>query len=266
MRSNDFFETHPVFTHGEYVSAHTASGRSKHTSNSLLRQHLATGRLLRVRRGVYAVVPRAVDPTTASVDPYQVATKLADDAVVSYHGALQFHGKVYSVSRRFHYVTRRRARPFSFRGSEFVPVLASQALRDLPDLGGGILEQPHSGGVVRVATLERSLVDVFDAPDKVGSWEEIWRSLEMVEFFDLDAVIAYARKLGSAIACARVGFFLEQHREALMVEGTHLAELREMAPGEPRYFDPKRGSGKFVSSWNLVVPEQLLTRAWEEVY
>ena len=51
-----------------------------------------------------------------------------------------------------------------------------------------------------------------------------------------------------------------------MVEGTHLAELREMAPGEPRYFDPKRGSGKFVSSWNLVVPEQLLTRAWEEVY
>ena len=113
---------------------------------------------------------------------------------------------------------------------------------------------------------DSSLVDVFDAPDKVGSWEEIWRSLEMVEFFDLDAVIAYARKLGSAIACARVGFFLEQHREALMVEGTHLAELREMAPGEPRYFDPKRGSGKFVSSWNLVVPEQLLTRAWEEVY
>jgi predicted transcriptional regulator of viral defense system len=147
-----------------------------------------------------------------------------------------------------------------------VPVHASQALRDLADLGGGILEQPHAGGVVRVATLERTLVDVFDAPDKVGSWEEIWRSLEMVEFFDLDAVIEYVRKLGSAIACARVGFFLEQHREVLMVEGTHLAKLREMAPGEPRYFDPKRGSGKFVPSWNLVVPEQLLTRAWEEVF
>jgi len=265
MRSNDFFEMHPVFTHGEYVSAHTASGRSKHTSNSLLRQHLATGRLLRVRRGVYAVVPRAGDPTTAPVDPYQVATKLADDAVVSYHGALQFHGKAYSVSRRFHYVTRLRARPFSFRGSEFVPVLASKAFRDLPDLGGGILEQPHAGGMVRVATLERTLVDAFDAPDKVGSWEEIWRSLEMVEFFDLDAVVEYVRKLGSAIACARVGFFLEQHREELMVEGTHLARLREMAPREPRYFDPKRGSGKLVSAWNLLVPEQLLTRAWEEV-
>jgi hypothetical protein len=39
-----------------------------------------------------------------------------------------------------------------------------------------------------------------------------------------------------------------------------------MAPREPRYFDSKRGSGKFVSAWNLLVPEQLLTRAWEEVF
>ena len=170
MRANDFFDTHPVFSHGEFVSAHTSSGRSEQTSNTLLRNHVATGRLLRVRRGLYTVVPRGTDPKTAPVDPFQVATKLADDAGVAYHGALQFHGKSYSISRRFHYLTRRKGRPLSFRGSEYVPVQAPPALRNLTDLGGGILEVPHAGGLVRVTTLERTLVDVFNSSKKVHSW------------------------------------------------------------------------------------------------
>jgi hypothetical protein len=45
---------------------------------------------------------------------------------------------------------------------------------------------------LRVAGLERTLVDVLDRPDLSGSWEEIWRSLESVEFFDLDKVVEYA--------------------------------------------------------------------------
>ena len=80
------------------------------------------------------------------MDPYLLATALTDDAVVAYHAALQFHGKAYSVSRRFHYLTCARARPFSFRGSDFVPVRVHASLRDLTNRGGGILEQQHAGG------------------------------------------------------------------------------------------------------------------------
>ena len=36
MRSIDFFETHPVFTHAEFVEAGEADGRSRATSNNLL--------------------------------------------------------------------------------------------------------------------------------------------------------------------------------------------------------------------------------------
>lgn len=121
----------------------------------------------------------------------------------------------------------------------------------MPDLGGGIREQPHAGGTVRVTTLERTPIDVLDAPGKGAGWEEIWRSLELVEFFDLDAVIEYVGKLGSALAAARVGFFLEQHREALMVEDGPLDSLVRLAPGQPRNLDPERRPGKFVSRWNL---------------
>ncbi len=263
-----FFARNPVFTHAEFLSAHGAGGRrSAHTANNILAHHLAAGHLVRVRRGLYATVPRTVEPEAAAVDPYLVASKLTADAVVAYHAALQFHGKAYSVSNRFTYLTRRRARSFRYRQAEFVPVQLPAALRKLrlPDSGGGIREQRHAGGLARVTTLERTLVDVLDAPEYGGGWEEIWRSLESVEFFDLDAVIAYALKLGSALTVARVGFFLEQHRETLMVEEHHLEALRAHVPGQPRYLDRRREPGKLVSRWNLVVPEHVLSRAWAEV-
>ena len=266
-RPLDYLLQHPVFTRDEFAAAHSGrSGlRSVATTNNVLAQHVARGRLLRLHRGLYATVPPGVDPKSFEPDPYLVATKAAGDAVVAYHAALQLHGKAYSVSTRFTCATRHRLRPFKFRSAEFVPVLLPATLRTLRRPVGGVLEQRHAGGFVRVTTLERALVDVLDAPERGGGWEEIWRSLESIEFFDLDAVVGYALKLGPALTIARVGFYLEQHREQLMVEDRHLKALRARAPAQPRYFDRERGRGKFVRPWNLVVPDQVLTRSWAEV-
>jgi hypothetical protein len=82
---------------------------------------------------------------------------------------------------------------------------------------------------------------------------------------DLDAVVEHAVKLGSALTAARVGFFLEQHDEELMVEDRYLERLREFAPAQPRYLDARREPGQLVSKWNLVVPERVLNRTWQEV-
>jgi len=266
MKFSQFFHTVPVFTHAEAVRVHTAGGASERTTNNLLAHHVRTGRLVRVRRGVYATVPHGVAPDRFTPDPYLVATKLAGDSTVAYHAALEFHGRAYSTWRRFHYLTARRARPLRYRDFELIPVLAPAAVRSLPDLGGGVVERPYAGGTVRVTTLERALVDVLDAPDHGGGWEEIWRSLELVEFFDLDAVIDYAHTLGSSITVARVGYFLEQHRDELMVEARHLDALRAHAPSQVRYFDSKRATGRLVAGWNLVVPDAVLNKAWEEPF
>lgn len=265
VKPTDFFAAHPVFRYDEFLSVHAISGgRSRLTSASVLKQHVAARNLLHVRRGLYATVPRGVPHLSVAIDPYLLSTKLADDAVVAYHAALQFHGKAYSVWRRFHYMTSARQRRFVFGDLEFVPVQVPLALRSLPGFGGGIVEHRHAGGLARVATLERTLVDVLDAPDSCGGWEEVWRSLEMVEYFDLDAVIDHTGKTGSALTAARVGFYLEQHREPLMAEDRHLQAIQELRPAQPRYLDNERESGKLIARWNLVVPERILSRTWAE--
>ena len=262
--SLDFFATNPVFTHEEYLVVRESPNRSSRTADSLLARHVAAGRILRVRRGLYASVPRGTGADAGEVDPFLLATKLAPDATIAYHAALQFRGKAYSVWHRFAVLTRRHLRAFNFRGNEFVSVQPPKALRGLPDLGGGIVTEQYAGGTVRITSFERTLVDVFDIPELGGGWEEIWRSLEMVEYFDLGAIVTYALKLNSALTAARVGFFLEQHREALFVEDHHLEPLRQHAPRQPRYLGRTREPGRLVKPWNLVVPERVLDRSWAE--
>jgi hypothetical protein len=85
-------------------------------------------------------------------------------------------------------------------------------------------------------------------------------------FVDLDVVVDYAMRLGSALTIARVGFLLEQHKEELIVEDRYLEALRRRAPAQPRYFERRhRKGGKLLARWNLIVPEHILTRSWEEV-
>jgi len=71
--------------------------------------------------------------------------------------------------------------------------------------------------------------------------------------------------LGSATTAARVGLFLEQHRERLFVEDAHLEQLARHAPQAPRYLDTTRECGRLVKPWNLIVPERVLERRWAEV-
>lgn len=267
MTSMEFFDTHPVFTRQEFAEARGSQTPARlRTTDSLLRRYVTSGRLLRVKGGVYAVVRSpGLDPDRAAVDPYLVATKLAPDATVAYHAALQFWGKAYSLWRRFHFATVTSTRPLRCRQLEFLPVKIPRALRESRKPTTGVVEQRHAGGTVRVSTLERTLVDVLDVPANAGGWEEIWRSLEMIEFFDLEAVVSYALELQSALTAARVGFFLEQHRDLLMVEDVHLARLREHRPRQARYFDRRRTTGRLVRSWNVIVPDDVLGRTWAEV-
>jgi len=217
-----------------------------------------------VRRGLYATIPRGIDPERAAVDPYLIASHLSDDAFVSYHAALQFFGKSYSVWHRFYYTTGQRSKGFSFRNMEFVPVLRAVAFGSRSKEEKGITEVSHGGGRVKVTTLERTLVDILDSPDKGGEWEEIWRSLELVEYFDIDAVLVYTRMLGSALTASRIGFYLEQHRDTLLLEDKHLKPFEALIPNQPRYLDGRRQPGKLVKRWNLIVPDYVFNRRWEE--
>jgi len=158
------------------------------------------------------------------------------------------------------------ARPFVLNDNEIVAVAPPTPLVRRKKLAIGVLQADRSGIPVRVTSLERTLVDVLDRPDLGGGWEEIWRSLESVEFFDIDKVVEYTKLLDNATTAAKVGFYLQQHKEPLMIDDAVLKRLRRGRPRQPVYMDRKHGGpSKLVTDWNLIVPQQIIDRAWGEV-
>ncbi|MFH1998822.1 MAG: transcriptional regulator [Planctomycetota bacterium] len=267
VKLKEFLSQHAVFTVDELDCFLSNRGpNNPNTRKSLLTYYRNQGRILCVRRGLYATVPLGADPASSPVDPYLVAAKMTADAVLAYHTALEFHGKAYSLHTKLFYTSMSKSLPLEFRSYEIRGVPVPQSLRAKGEEMFGVTRHNRSGVELRVADLERTLVDVLHRPDLSGSWEEIWRSLESIEFFNLDQVVEYARLLENATTAAKVGFFLEQHKESLMVEEAHLDPLRKLRPRQPHYLMRNKRKGcRWVKNWNLMIPFEILNRSWGEV-
>lgn len=226
--------------------------------------HRNAGKML--RRGLYASVPFGAESGAYQADPYLVAGKLADDTVLACHTALEFHGRAHSVHEELVFLTHRAVRKAQVGGNAFRGVSFQKA----PLRGGnelyGVAKTDRMGVEIQITTLERTMVDLLDRPALGGGWEEIWRSLESVEYFDIEQVVEYALMLENATTAAKVGFYLDQHRKALRVEDKHLLPLRKHRPERPCYLErSKRESGRLVADWRLIVPLEILNRTWPEI-
>lgn len=261
-----FFREHAVFT-GRQVKAYlNAQGYANpHRCASLLAYYKKTGRIIRIRRGLYASIPPGANPDTYPVDKFLVTSNMAPDAVLAYHSALEFHGMAYSAWSHCLYAAARPVEDVRFRSQWIRGTAFPRSLMQARAKHYAVLELPRRDAL-RVTSLERTLVDVLDRPHLAGGWEEIWRSLEMIAWVAVEQVVEYALLLRNATVVAKVGFYLDQHREELMLSDRHLTPLRQHIPRQPVYWQrSERAPGRLASTWNIVVPQFIWERAWDEL-
>jgi predicted transcriptional regulator of viral defense system len=263
MDMETFLVNNQIFTIEE---ARTALGMENRNStlDNLLAYHLRQGHIIRIRKGLYYTIPRGADAKTHPVDPYLIASKMTPDATLAYHTSLGFHGKLHSLRTDFVYVTQKKLKPpFIFRKTSFKGISIPKGTLAHSDFGIEMVD--YQGCKIRVTTLERTFVDVLDRPTLIDNWEEIWRSLESIEYLNLQQVLAYARLLNNATTYARVAFFLDQHRETLSLSEKDLVAFDVFKSKSPHYLDRhNKEPNQLITRWNLIVPKSLFHRTWEE--
>lgn len=267
MSLQRFFIRHPVFTIDEAQQFINQAGtRSKNTLKALLRYYVNKGVITHIKRGLYAAAPVGVNEAkNFPIDPYLISAKLTKDAVISHHTALAFYGHTYTVANRFIYSTRYETPKFDFQNCQYQGVLFPKKLRDAQKEEILIKPAERLGMTFSITSFERTLVDLLDRPDLGFGWEEIWRSLENVGYFDIPKVLEYTLLLNNTTTTAKVGFYLEQHRDALMVEENDLQILEQHKPKQSHYMDKNyRQPSKLQKRWNLIVPNIILEKTWEE--
>lgn len=263
---NEFFLHHPVFTLTElktYLAARGTTGQR--AAESTLLYYRRRARIHGIKRGVYATVPPGVDADSFMPDPYLVASRMAPDSLLVHHTALELHGKNHTIFHQYTFQTNLRCVRIEFRGMRFLPVQTPKPLIIKGCADFGAVEFDRRGLRINASSLERTMVDILAHPGYCGSWEEVWRSLDSIEFFDTNAIVAYVRLLQNATIAAKVGFYLQQNKERLMVDDACLNELKKMRPKNACYFDASaKGGGRLDKDWNLILPGHILDREWEE--
>jgi len=267
MKLHTFFARYPVFARREYIEFLKSKGVvNPNTQRELLAYHLKQGRIVRIRQGLFASVPQSLSESLdMPIDVYLIAGRVVDDAVLSYHTALDFFGNSYSVYYEFYYLSSHAIKPFQYQGNSFRRIKIPKALISKKKEMFSVTKQDRQGLDIRVTSLERTVVDVLDRSDLGGGYEEIWRSIEMVSVLDVDLMIQYVLLLENATTSAKVGLFLEMHQQEFSVSKKHLSKLEGLVPKTKHYIDrTSAGKSKYVKRWNLLVPVEILEKNWEE--
>lgn len=264
----EFFALHPVFTHDEYKQFLIVQGTvNANTQREILSYHLKKQNIVRIRRELYASIPISSRHSAESfqIDPYLIAGRITNDAVLAYHTAFDFYGVSYSLYNQLTFISQNHIRPFTFQQTKYICVSFPKPLIEQNSIDFEVVKADRQGLNIKVTSLERSIVDALERPDYAGGWEEIWRTAEHIPILNLDKVIDYAKLLNNATTFAKLGFFFEQFKDQFKVNEQTLNILEKMKPNSVHYLErSKRESGKLFKRWNLVIPNSIIERAWEE--
>ena len=75
------------------------------------------------------------------------------------------------------------------------------------------LVEGQSGDRMRVATIERTFVDLLDRPRLTGGWPAVIEVVEAIPPIDLDRVVQYVACLANATTAAKTGWILERYQD-----------------------------------------------------
>ena len=218
----------------------------------LLAYLAARGWLVRVRRGLYAVVPlEAEDPSAWLADPWVVASRSFAPCYIGGWTALHHWELTEQLFRTVVVFTatpvRRSTR--EIQGTSFrLKQVDEQRLFGLSKVWRGRV-------AVDVSDAERTLVDCFDRPELGGGIRHVADCLQ--EWFERDAgdrvsrLLDDADRLGNRTVFKRLGFVLE-------ARGLGSDDLLETCRGRMSQgvspLDPSAaGKGRIVKRWRLRV-------------
>lgn len=253
LTPSDFIAQHPVFHVSELQAFYRSRRRPLSGIAPTLGYHVQAGRLIVLRRGVYA---RAAD-----VDVFLVGSRMTEDAVLAYDGAFRFFAGG-SWGHHMTYLTARRARPSSYGDVAFTPITVPSRRGRAPELVDQVVELPHQGQTVRVTSYERTLVDLADRLDLAGEPLALFDRFQSKERkLDFHAIADRVEALDSQIVAGRVGLFLEGRTD---VPTTVVRRLLARRPTTPAYLlgpSQRAIGGRTFGKWNVL----LSLPFWERV-
>lgn len=218
------------------------------TVRELVSDMTKRGLLMRLKEGVYHIIPYESDAVSFMPDWHLIAEHIVNDAdhYIGYYSALQIHNLITQPSLKEQIVVSRQIRP-SVINIKNVPF---QFIYHNEDHFFGVknvwIDNFHK---VRCSDLEKTIVDCLFKTDYAGGIVEIARAIyQTKDIIQYDTLLEYVIRFKSQAVVKRLGFLLE----TLSVKTEIIEKLHELRKASYVVLDTELpASGKLISRWQI---------------
>ena len=207
-----------------------------------------SGKVVKIRNGLYAQIDNLGVPLTTK---FEIASKINDESFVSHHSALEYYGVANQVFNTLTVGSKKKFNDFSFDDIDYT----RQAVKDYTQ----VIYIVTAG--VRVATLERAVVDCIDNIDLGGGIDELLNALEQIRVLDENRLMEILQAYHKVILYQKVGFILEQYKDKYMLSDKFFAYCKSRLTNQIKYFlNDEYSDIAYNSDWQLMAPKNLKSR------
>lgn len=227
--------------------------QNKNTAKNLVRNLLLKNYIKRVKHNLYVVCDLEFKNTIP--DQYMIASKINDDAYISYHSALEYYGVKNQVFYLVYVSSKKRFENFEFDGITY------KYINNRYDFG--IVKK----GDVKITDRERTFIDCIDRAELAGGNEELIMCLELFGRLDSNKMLEYLKHYNSSKLYVKVGYFIELYNDHYGVSKDVISVCKTYCNEKRLYFneETKRMKSKYIKEWNLIVPK-IFTNKGEGIY
>lgn len=171
------------------------------TAYSAMNRYIKKGYVIKVRNNIYSPVDLSTGLILAN--KYQIACALREDAYLSHHTALEYHGLSNQVFNEVYVSSASRFNHFEFHGVKYKYVA--------PKINKGVVRAPNTENI-RLTDLERTIIDSIYQMNKISGYEELSNAIEAAHHLNEEKLLVYLKAYNIQSLYQKSGYILEKYR------------------------------------------------------
>lgn len=220
----------------------------KSTLRELLSNMTRRGLLMRLKDGVYYIIPYEANAENFMPDWHLIAENLVNNAqfYIGYYSALQIHNLITQPSLKEQIVVSKQIRPsiIKIKNVSFQFIYHNES-----HFFGAKKIWIDNFNKVQCSDLEKTIIDCLFKPNYAGGIVEVARAIYISkEKIKFDTLLDYTKKFNSQAVIKRLGFLLE----LLEINNNIIEKLQKAKTASYVSLDtelPK--SGRMISRWSI---------------
>jgi len=214
----------------------------------LLSEMTERGLLMRLKAGLYHVIPFEEDPNSYMPEWHGITSCLVEKAenYVGYYSALQIHGLITQPSLKEQIVVAEQQKPSELTIRK---VIFQFIYHNPTHFFGWTSKWVDPYQKIRCSDLEKTIIDCLFQPEYAGGIVEIAKALYTCHHqLNYPRLIMYIDQFKSQAVLKRLGFLLE----LMNINTTITEDLRKQKSSSYILLDPSLPkAGKYISRWSI---------------